>query len=107
MLSDFLCWVRYFPYFVDGTNHGNSSSVVDQVVSKATGKVYARKRINRAKLFGHDTQAQKTYENEIEVLAKVAENDHLIKVRGTCTDKKYLVMLLEPVADGNRKQYMK
>lgn len=106
MLSDFLCWVRYFPYFVDGTNHGNSSSVVDQVVSKATGKVYARKRINRAKLFGHDTQAQKTYENEIKVLSKVAENDHLIKVRGTYTDKKYLVMLLEPVADGNLKQYM-
>ncbi|CAD6569587.1 MAG: hypothetical protein ASARMPRED_002957 [Alectoria sarmentosa] len=82
------------------------SSVVDQVVSKATGKVYARKRINRAKLFGHDTQAQKIYENEIKVLSKVAEDDHLIKVRGTYTDKKYLAMLLEPVADGNLKQYM-
>lgn len=82
------------------------SSVVDQVVSKATGKVYARKRINRVKLFGHDTQAQKIYQNEIKVLSKVAEDDHLIKVRGTYTDKKFFVMLLEPVADGNLKQYM-
>lgn len=79
---------------------------MDRVISKATGKVYARKRINRRKVFGHDTQAQKIYENEIKVLSKVAGDDHLIKVRGTYTDKKYLVMLLEPVADANMKQYM-
>lgn len=91
---------------VDRADYMNSSSVVDQVVIKATGKVYARKRINRARRFGHDTQAQKTYENEIKVLSKVAVDDHLIKVSGTYTDKKYLVMLLEPVADENLKQYM-
>ena len=68
--------------------------------------MYARKRINRKKLFGHDKQAQKTYENEIKVLSKVAENDHLIKVAGTYTDRKYLVMLLEPVANENFKEYM-
>ena len=68
--------------------------------------MYARKRINRVKLFGHDKQAQKTYENEIKVLSKVAENDHLIKVAGTYTDRKYLVMLLEPVANENLKEYM-
>ena len=79
---------------------------MDQVVSKATGKVYARKRINRLKTFGHDTQAQRIYENEIKVLSKVTEDDHLIRVRGTYTDKKYLVMLLEPVADSNLKQFM-
>ena len=87
-------------------DHNNSSSVVDQVVSKATGKVYARKRINRMKVFGHDTQAQRTFENEIRVLSKIAEDDHLIKVRGTYTDRKYLVMLLQPVADRNLKEYM-
>ena len=75
-------------------------------MSKATGKVYARKRINRKRCFGHDTQAQKVYENEIKVLSKVKEHDHLIKVAGTYTDKKYLVMLLVPVADGNLKEYM-
>ena len=100
------CYVRQFSVLVYCTNHTNSSSVVDEVVSKATGKVYARKRINRVKTFGHDTQAQKVYENEIKVLSKVAEDDHLIRVRGTYTDKKYLVMLLEPVADRNLKQYM-
>lgn len=79
---------------------------MDQVVSKMTGKVYARKRINRVKTFGHDSHAQRIYENEIKVLSKITEDDHLIKVRGTYTDKKYLVMLLEPVADRNLKQYM-
>ena len=105
--------VRFFLLALNSTffittvraDHNNSSSVVDRVVSKATGKVYARKRINR-KIFGHDTQAQKLYENEIRVLSKIAEDDHLIKVRGTYTDKKYLVMLLQPVADRNLKQYM-
>ena len=100
------CYVRQFSALVYCANHTNSSSVVDEVVSKATGKVYARKRINRVKTFGHDTQAQKVYENEIKVLSKVAEDDHLIRVRRTYTDKKYLVMLLEPVADRNLKQYM-
>ena len=79
---------------------------MDRVVSKATGKVYARKRIHRVKRFGHDSQAQRTFQNEIKVLSKIAEDDHLIKVRGTYTDKKYFVMLLEPVADMNLKQYM-
>ena len=106
-MFDCRCWARNISVFVDDTNHTNSSTSVEQVVSKATSKVYARKRINRMKAFGHDQQAQKIYENEIKVLSKIAEEDHLIKVRGTYTDRKYLVMLLEPVADKNLKQYMK
>ena len=68
--------------------------------------MYARKRINRVKRFGHDKQALKIYENEIKVLSKIAENDYLIKVAGTYTDKKYLVMLLEPIANENLKEYI-
>jgi serine/threonine protein kinase len=78
---------------------------VDKVVSKATGKVYARKRIER-KTFGHDSHAQKIFENELHTLKMIGEHDHLIRIRGTYTDKKYLVMLLEPVADGNLKQFL-
>ena len=87
-------------------NRIRRSTVVDRVVSKATGKVYARKRIHRTKMFGHDTSAQKVHENELRTLNKVADHEHLIKVRGTYTDKKYIVMLLQPVADENLKQYM-
>jgi serine/threonine protein kinase/ankyrin repeat protein len=79
--------------------------VVDKVVSKATGRVYARKRIRR-RTFGHDSQAQKIYENELHALKKVGDHDHLIKIRATYTDKKYLAMLLEPVADRNLKEFM-
>ena len=34
------------------------------------------------------------------------EHHHLIEVKGTYTDKKYLAMLLHPVADENLKEYM-
>lgn len=79
---------------------------MDKVTSKATGKVYARKRIHRKRRWGHDKDTQKIYENEVNSLKKVADHEHLIKVSGTYTDKKYLVMLLQPVADENLKQYM-
>ena len=57
-------------------------------------------------MFGHDRNSQKIYETEINTLKRVADHDHLIKVSGTYTDKKYLAMLLIPVADENLKQYM-
>ena len=57
-------------------------------------------------MFGHDSNAQRIYENELNTLKTIGDNDHLIIVRGTYTDKRYLVMLLEPVADGNLKQFM-
>ena len=79
--------------------------MVDKVVSKATGRVYARKRIRR-RTFGHDSQAQKIYENELRALKRVGDHDHLIKIRATYTDRKYLAMLLEPVADRNLKEFM-
>ena len=82
------------------------STIVDKVVSKATGKVYARKRMNRTKMFGHDTGALKVYQNELRTLKKVTPHEHLIKVPATYTDRKYLVMLLQPVADETLKQYM-
>ena len=48
----------------------------------------------------------KGFENEIKTLSKVSDHDHLIKVKGTYTDRKWLAMLLDPVADGNLKEYM-
>lgn len=79
---------------------------MEKVTSRATGKVYARKRINRSKTFGADTRSQKIYENELRTLNKVVDHEHLIKVKGTYTDKKWMVMLLQPVADENLKEYM-
>ena len=61
------------------------------------------------KLFGHDGRSQAIFENELNALtrlARVARNDHLIKVKGTYSDRKHLVMLLEPVADTNFKDYL-
>ncbi|KAL9611674.1 MAG: hypothetical protein Q9167_003703 [Letrouitia subvulpina] len=84
------------------------SSLVEKVTSKMTGKVYARKIINKSQRFGHDEDAKETYEREIKTLRKpeLEGNDHLIKIKGTYSDKKYFAMLLDPVADRNLKQYM-
>ena len=57
-------------------------------------------------MFGSDKKAQKVFENEIRTLSKVSQHDHLIKVMGTYSDKKYIAMLLDPVADGDLKQFM-
>lgn len=84
----------------------NSASKVDRVISKTSGKTFARKRIAKSKVFGGDKAAQRVFENEIRTLSKVSQHDHLIKVMGTYSDKKYIAMLLDPVADGNLKQFM-
>ena len=78
---------------------------MDRVTSKATGRVYARKRISR-KIFGHDRNAQKVYQNEIKVLSKIENQAHLIRVVGSYTDSKYFAMILEPVADKSLKDFL-
>ncbi|EXJ66366.1 serine/threonine protein kinase [Cladophialophora psammophila CBS 110553] len=85
---------------------GNGSemrTVVDEVISKTTGRVYARKRITRRKL---PREAQKAFESELRALTKVKNHEHLIQVCGMYTDKKYFALLLEPVADRTLKQYL-
>ncbi|KAG8530606.1 uncharacterized protein KY384_004644 [Bacidia gigantensis] len=85
---------------------GQGNTVVDEVTVSMSGRTYARKRINKRKKFGHDTKSAKTFENEIKALSKVCSHDHLIKVVGTYTDKRYYAMLLDPVADCNLKEFM-
>ena len=75
---------------------------MDKVTSKATSRVYARKRISR-KIFGHDKNAQKVYQNEIKALHKIEKQEHLIRVVGSYTDSKYFAMILEPVAEMSLK----
>lgn len=74
------------------------------MVSRATGRVYARKRIKRNKL---PKDAQKEFERELRALKEVEAHEHLVRVCGTYTDRKYLALLLEPVAECNLKEYLK
>ena len=78
---------------------------MDKVTSKATIRVYARKRISR-KIFGHDKNAQKVYQNEIKALHKIEKQEHLIRVVGSYTDSKYFAMILEPVAEMSLKDFL-
>ncbi|KIX01098.1 uncharacterized protein Z518_10164 [Rhinocladiella mackenziei CBS 650.93] len=79
------------------------NTVVDKVTSKMTGKVYARKRIAR-KRFPRD--AQRRFEKELRALTKMQNHEHLICIRGTYTDRKFFVLLLEPVADCSLKAFL-
>ena len=47
----------------------------------------------------------KAYRKELEAL-KGLSHDHLVTVEGSYTDKKWLALLLNPVADLNLKQYL-
>ena len=47
----------------------------------------------------------KAYQIELEAL-KVLSHSHLVTVEGSYTDKKWLALLLSPVADLNLKQYL-
>ncbi|KAL9105533.1 MAG: hypothetical protein Q9227_009307 [Pyrenula ochraceoflavens] len=86
---------------------GNMGSTnVHAVRSRLTGKVYARKTINKIFLRGNDKAAERLFQKELGTLSKVKDHHHLIKVCGTYTDKRHYALLLEPVADVNLKVFM-
>jgi serine/threonine protein kinase len=80
---------------------------VDKVTSLSSGKVYARKRINKKWSWGDDKSAQTTYDRELKALSAVnRRHEHLIRICGTYSDKKYFALLLLPVAETDLKKYM-
>jgi serine/threonine protein kinase/ankyrin repeat protein len=83
-----------------------STTRVDKVRSRQIpDKTYARKRLSKKAYFKGDKSIMKAYQKELEAL-KGLRHDHLVTVEGSYTDKKWLALLLNPVADLNLKQYL-
>jgi Protein kinase domain len=78
---------------------------VDLVVSRASLKSYARKRIPRGRSFKKDNEVIKSFENELKVL-KLLSHKHLVKLAGSYTDPQWVTLLMTPVADMNLARYL-
>jgi serine/threonine protein kinase len=61
--------------------------------------------LSKKAYFKGDKSIMKAYQIELEAL-KGLSHPHLITVEGSYTDKKWLALLLNPVADLNLKQYL-
>ena len=79
---------------------------VDMVISRASLKSYARKRIPRGRSFKKDNAVIRSFENELKLL-KLLSHRHLVRLAGSYTDPNWVTLLMTPVADMNLAQYLK
>ncbi|KAL6709615.1 hypothetical protein ACN47E_001043 [Coniothyrium glycines] len=79
--------------------------VVDRVRSKLTLQEYARKRLDRTKTFARNREALALFENEVHNLKRLS-HFHLIEFKGSYTDKRYVGIIMQPVADIDLRHYM-
>ncbi|KAI4941623.1 hypothetical protein J4E91_010654 [Alternaria rosae] len=78
---------------------------VDRVVSTISHKEYARKLILRGKTFKKDKQVLKEFTKELCNLKKLSHK-HLVELVGSYTDKKYVAIVMLPVADANLQTFL-
>ncbi|KAI9821204.1 MAG: hypothetical protein M1827_003938 [Pycnora praestabilis] len=83
---------------------GGSGSV-DRVLTKLSFREYARKRISRGKALKRNDVGLAQFERELSALKRL-HHDHLVQVKGSYTDPKYVALIIEPIADCNLKEYL-
>lgn len=81
------------------------SGVVDLVYSRLSCKAYARKLIPRGKTFKKDQQKLLDFEKELATLKRLSHH-HLVELVGSYTDKKFVALIMSPVAEYNLKEYL-
>jgi hypothetical protein len=79
--------------------------MVDHVTSKLSLNHYARKRIPRGRSFKKDKEAIRVFENELKTL-KALQHRHLVKLTGSYTDRNFVGLIMNPVADMNLATYL-
>lgn len=92
-------------FFVVKRLGGGSFGIVDHVRSKLSLEEYARKRITRAKNFSGDKAQMKMFINELANLKRL-KHEHLVRLVGSCSDPRYIGLLMEPVANCDLKQFL-
>ncbi|KAI4612390.1 uncharacterized protein J4E87_010291 [Alternaria ethzedia] len=78
---------------------------VDRVVSTISHKEYARKLILRGKTFKKDKQVLKDFTKELGNLKKLSHK-HLVELVGSYTDKRFVAIVMLPVADANLQTFL-
>ncbi|KAI4641438.1 uncharacterized protein J4E78_010410 [Alternaria triticimaculans] len=78
---------------------------VDRVVSTISHKEYARKLILRGRTFKKDKQVLKDFTKELWNLKKLSHK-HLVELVGSYTDKRFVAIVMLPVADANLQTFL-
>lgn len=78
---------------------------VDHVFSRLSLKPFARKRIPRGRSFKRDQNAIRMFENELKAL-KTLSHRHLVRLMGSYTDRKWVGLIITPVADMDFQAYL-
>ncbi|KAK5687602.1 hypothetical protein LTS10_001742 [Elasticomyces elasticus] len=92
--------------FISGGLLGRGgSALVDRVMGKMTGEIFARKRIRRDDYRVQDQQRLALFENELKLL-KSLSHKHIVKVVGSYTDSKEVGLIMLPVAEKNLATFL-
>lgn len=95
------------PFESKGTLGAGGFGQVDKVLSLISFKEYARKRVPRkAALGGRGTEAVKGIVAEIEIMKKL-KHRHIVEFVGSYTDRRYLGLIVSPVAEMDFSTYLK
>ncbi|OQO04946.1 hypothetical protein B0A48_07964 [Cryoendolithus antarcticus] len=78
---------------------------VDDVIGKWSSANFARKRVPKGEVSIRSREGQVQFENEM-MLLKNLSHRHIVKLFGTYTDRDYMVLVMQPVADKNLKQFL-
>lgn len=78
---------------------------VDHVFSRLSLRPFARKRIPRGRSFKKDQDAIQMFENELGII-KTLSHRHLVRLIGSYTDRKFVGLIVSPVADMDLQAYL-
>jgi hypothetical protein len=78
---------------------------VDRVVSTLSHTEYARKLILRGRTFKKNLEVLRDFENELATLKKLSHK-HIVQLKGSYTDPKFVGILMSPIADCNLKEFL-
>lgn len=78
---------------------------VDRVVSTISHQEYARKLMPRGRTFKQNKQVLRDFTKELSNLKRLCHK-HLVELVGSYTDKRFVALIMLPVADTNLQSFM-
>lgn len=92
-------------FHIRGSLGNGRFGVVDHVESRLSLEEFARKRLHKSSNFKRRKEAVQAFENELQSLKRLRYH-HLVSFVGSYTDRKYIAILMTPVADCDLHQYL-
>jgi serine/threonine protein kinase len=87
------------PYRYQGVLGAGASATVEEVMDIVSQKIYARKVIRNVSTYDL-AKAQQQFHNEVDIMRRLKQHHHIIRVHASYICGRNLGFILEPVADG-------